>query len=224
MSKLKLCVFILITQIVGCATLSKDQCLLSQWEDIGYQDGLNGHDYVRIEQHQRACSKHGVAVNSDEYHHGYDEGISQYCHSFDHYQSGKEGNVMNARCTDLVYVKTYNSGVSEFCYDTNPYFLGAKGKEYNNVCGSTFSRLYEEGKGLYEYTLAVASLETKIERLHDQMAESHDPEYKANKRSQIRDAKDNLKIAKARVLAEKIKNKDQFSSAEILLDVLDATQ
>lgn len=224
MSNTKLWGLLWVSLLTSCATLNEDQCLLSEWQDIGYQDGLKGHKYVRIEKHQKACAKHGVAVDSAQYKSGYDSGISAYCNTFDHFQSGKNGNLMNPRCSLPDYIRTYNSGITQYCSSTNAYILGANGGKYHNVCGAAFSELYSDGKKLYGYQAKVRGFEEKIERFRELMVASKDAEFKADKKPQIKDLEDNIKITQARMLAEKIKHRDHFSSSELLLDVIGATK
>ena len=44
----------------GCATMSGDECMTSDWSAIGYEDGANVHTTERLAKHRKACAKHGV--------------------------------------------------------------------------------------------------------------------------------------------------------------------
>ena len=44
----------------GCASLSKDECLNADWQDIGVRDGANGQPEEYLIQHSTACAKVGV--------------------------------------------------------------------------------------------------------------------------------------------------------------------
>ena len=52
---------IAIAGLSGCATMSGDECLTSDWNAIGYEDGARGYTADRIGKHRKACAKHGVS-------------------------------------------------------------------------------------------------------------------------------------------------------------------
>ena len=52
----------------GCETMSADQCLVGDWGGRGYQDGLNGLRSDRLDDHAKACAKHGVTPNVSAYY------------------------------------------------------------------------------------------------------------------------------------------------------------
>lgn len=63
----------------ACATLTKSECLTSDWEQIGISDGRAGLPVSRLAEHSDACSKHGVVPDTARYHAGRDRGLSLYC-------------------------------------------------------------------------------------------------------------------------------------------------
>ena len=63
----------------GCATLSESQCVASDWQTVGYADGLKGAQSSQLLKHQNACVKHGVIPERDAYLAGWEEGVRQYC-------------------------------------------------------------------------------------------------------------------------------------------------
>lgn len=65
--------------LAGCATLSKDQCLMGDWYDIGIQDGAEGYSPSRLAQHQEACAEFRVRPDRGAYQAGWDRGIGEYC-------------------------------------------------------------------------------------------------------------------------------------------------
>ncbi len=66
--------------IAGCATLNKSECETGDWRSIGLQDGTLGKESgTRLAAHSKACGKHGVRLDSDEYLSGHSEGLKTYC-------------------------------------------------------------------------------------------------------------------------------------------------
>jgi hypothetical protein len=66
---------------IGCATLSKEECLKGEWRAIGYQDGVKGYDMQRLEKHEKACSDYGVKPEIARYQEGRKVGLAYYCTS-----------------------------------------------------------------------------------------------------------------------------------------------
>ena len=51
----------------GCASMSADECAVSDWNAIGYEDGAQGYTADRLGNHRKACAKHGVAPDLQAY-------------------------------------------------------------------------------------------------------------------------------------------------------------
>lgn len=91
----------LAIMVGGCASgLSKDECHLADWRAIGYEDGVKGWSESRIGEHRKACAKHGVALNFDAYHTGWEEGVSRYCQPGNGYSQGRAGQRYDGICPD----------------------------------------------------------------------------------------------------------------------------
>ena len=69
----------LLASLGGCASLSKDECLSGNWEDIGVRDGANGQPEEYLIQHTTACAKVNVAPDRGAWLHGRDKGLERYC-------------------------------------------------------------------------------------------------------------------------------------------------
>lgn len=75
----------------GCATLSKEECLHSDWRLIGFEDGSRGKSQQRIGEHRSACAEYGVTPDLNLYRQGWDEGIIEFCRPQTGYQQGLKG-------------------------------------------------------------------------------------------------------------------------------------
>lgn len=89
----------------GCATLSKQECLIGDWRAIGYKDGVAGRSAGRIDGHQKACAKAGVSINYKLWEAGRKEGLMQYCTESNALQLGERGVRLNSVCPSHIAPK-----------------------------------------------------------------------------------------------------------------------
>jgi hypothetical protein len=82
----------------GCASLGKEECLNADWRTIGYEDGTRGYPGSRIGTHRKACAKHGVTPNLDQYEEGRLMGLREYCTPRNGYRLGTNGKRVNGVC------------------------------------------------------------------------------------------------------------------------------
>ena len=105
---------IIVALATGCASgLSKDECLLADWYAIGYEDGVQGLSDSHIGKHRKACSKHGVATDFENYQKGWDEGVHRFCRSSNGYRQGRNGREYNGVCPPELepgFLDAYNKG------------------------------------------------------------------------------------------------------------------
>lgn len=97
----------------GCATLSKEECLMANWYDIGYEDGAKGYPTSRIAKHRKACVKHGVHSDLQTYLDGHASGLVVYCTPQNGYQLGLRGGALNTLCqgpSSDGFVRAYYDG------------------------------------------------------------------------------------------------------------------
>ena len=64
----------LLCTLGGCASLSKNECLSANWEDIGIRDGANGRPEEYLIQHSTACAKVNVVPDRGAWLHGHERG------------------------------------------------------------------------------------------------------------------------------------------------------
>lgn len=78
--------------ITGCAGLSKAECQVADWYQIGAKDGANGHDWNRLAAHAKACAKVGVTPDRDTWERGRQAGLHSYCTPANAYRVGSQGS------------------------------------------------------------------------------------------------------------------------------------
>ena len=80
----------------GCASLSKDECLNADWQNIGVRDGANGQPEEYLIQHSTACAKVGVTPDRTRWLAGREQGLERFCTPQRAYQIGEYGGSFDA--------------------------------------------------------------------------------------------------------------------------------
>ena len=62
----------------GCATMSSDECAMSDWTAVGYEDGSRGYTTERFSSHRKACAKHGITADFTAYQSGRNQGLVEF--------------------------------------------------------------------------------------------------------------------------------------------------
>lgn len=97
----------------GCATMSADECLTSDWHAIGFEDGAHGYTADQLGNRRKACAKHGVTPDFEAYQAGRAQGLRQYCQPSRGFSVGSNGGRYNGVCPadlEAEFVDAYNSG------------------------------------------------------------------------------------------------------------------
>ena len=97
----------------GCATMSSDECMTSDWSAIGYEDGSRGYADGHLAKHRKACAKHGVTPDFAAYQSGRDQGLIRFCQPSRGFSVGSNGGQYNGVCcVDLEedFLAGYNAG------------------------------------------------------------------------------------------------------------------
>ena len=95
--------------ISGCASLSESQCIASDWESIGYRDGLAGTQSSQLLKHQNACVKHGIVPERESYLAGWEEGVRQYCLPENGFAAGEGGRQYANVCPEDMQTSFYSA-------------------------------------------------------------------------------------------------------------------
>lgn len=124
----------------GCASMSADECVMSDWHTIGFEDGSKGYTMDRLGQHRKACAKHGVAPDLRAYQSGRDEGLYQFCQPSRGFNLGAGGGQYNGVCGDHSepqFLDAYRSGYHLYNLRTNvnsaTYQINARTQEIETL-------------------------------------------------------------------------------------------
>lgn len=104
---------ILTLALSGCATMSEQECMVSDWRTVGFEDGALGRPPETIGNYRQACAKHGVSPDFESYRSGHTEGVQSFCQPVKGFNYGRSGAAYRGVCpADLEYefVAAYNDG------------------------------------------------------------------------------------------------------------------
>lgn len=82
----------------SCATLTKEQCVMGNWQAIGYNDGVAGYGSERLASHSKACAKASVSPDYLAWERGRQQGLKQYCTPTNAYALGRRGQQLHSVC------------------------------------------------------------------------------------------------------------------------------
>ena len=102
-----------VVGLSGCASMSADECMMSDWSAVGYEDGARGYSSDRFGQHRKACAKHGVSADFQAYQSGREQGLVEFCQPGRAFTYGVNGGRYNGVCSaDLEpeFMDAYNVG------------------------------------------------------------------------------------------------------------------
>ena len=79
----------------GCATtqsLTPQQCQSSNWQEVGYADGIRGRSGAYFGHYADSCTKVGGPMpNRIQWEQGRQQGLKNYCTELNAYKLGREG-------------------------------------------------------------------------------------------------------------------------------------
>lgn len=97
----------------GCATMGKDECLVSDWRSVGYEDGVQGRTADRIGAYRKDCAKHGIRPDLTAYQAGRTEGLTEFCRPDNGFHVGSRGQAYRGVCPNEMadeFVASYRKG------------------------------------------------------------------------------------------------------------------
>lgn len=92
------CAILALLAMQGCASMSPEACVASDWYQVGVADGEKGRVRERIARYQEDCGKAGIVPDVPRYMAGRDEGLRTYCTLPNAIEVGKRGGSYNGVC------------------------------------------------------------------------------------------------------------------------------
>ena len=137
--------------LAGCGGWSKKKCAESNFEDIGYERGVQGLK-SRGNQINTKCLEKEVSINLNSYNKGYQRGLKTYCTDEKAKEIGRLGQKPQSICTSIKHYMTgYDQGLRTFCTIERGAKDGYALKSKLEVClaHSTYLIGYENGIKTY---------------------------------------------------------------------------
>lgn len=100
----------------SCATLSKEQCVMGNWQAIGYNDGVAGYSSERLASHTKACAKANISPDYQAWERGRQQGLKQYCTPSNAYAVGRKGQQLNSVCPSAMLPELRSSYTQGYNY------------------------------------------------------------------------------------------------------------
>jgi len=158
----------------GCASMSGDECMATDWSAVGYEDGSRGYTTERFSKYRRACAKQGVTADFGAYQNGRDQGLVEYCQPGRGYDVGVNGGRYYGVCSvdrEADFLDAYNTGYHLYTLRSNVNransSISAKERELENVAKSMRSKeaaLIDREATTEERVLLLADLKELSER------------------------------------------------------------
>ena len=106
----------------GCASMSEEECAMSDWHTIGFEDGSRGYPAERIGDHRKACAKHGYVPDFAAWEAGRNEGLALYCQPARGFNLGSSGGQYQGVCPadlEAEFLDGYRAGVELYNLRSN---------------------------------------------------------------------------------------------------------
>lgn len=102
-----------VAALSGCASMSADECVSSDWSAVGYEDGSRGYTTERFGSHRKACAKHGITADFQAYQRGRDQGLVEFCQPGRAFSYGVNGGNYSGVCAadmEPEFLEAYHAG------------------------------------------------------------------------------------------------------------------
>jgi hypothetical protein len=146
--------------VSGCASMSSEECIATDWSAVGYEDGARGYTSDRFAKHRNACAKHGVTADFGAYQDGRDQGLLEYCQPGRGFDVGANGGRYYGVCPvneEADFLDAYNVG-------HHLYTLRRNVNQANSAIGSREKELKAVKKAILNAEAELIDRETTTER------------------------------------------------------------
>lgn len=104
---------VLAATLTGCAGMSEQACLSTDWQTVGFEDGVAGRSPATISRYRQSCADYGIAPDLAEYRAGHDAGIQTFCRAGNGFEVGRSGYQYSGVCPaelEPAFLAAYNEG------------------------------------------------------------------------------------------------------------------
>lgn len=103
----------LIGLLVGCATMSPEECAVADWERIGEMDARSGQGMDYFARRASDCAEAGYPADQNAWTRGWDVGITWFCTRNNGFRQGLNGNRYDQICPGRIeqeFLDGYETG------------------------------------------------------------------------------------------------------------------
>ena len=143
----------------GCASMNADQCAMSDWHAVGYEDGSRGYTSDRFGQYRKACAKHSIAPDFQAYQVGRKEGLVEFCQPSRGFNLGAAGGRYNGVC-DVAMEEEF---LDAFRVGSQLYTLRSNVNRVNGEIASREQEMEENLDIIKEKEAALIAADTTVE-------------------------------------------------------------
>ena len=132
---------------VGCATLSKNECLQADWFEIGRRDGRLGKPRSIFQNHYEACLEHSIRADRQAYFEGRKQGLNFYCTEQNGFDQGRRGRSLRYVCPPELepnFLAGYAKGKEVYKYESKIASLKRRLRTIENQIQSKEKQLYSD--------------------------------------------------------------------------------
>ncbi len=121
--------------LLGCSSLTKEECFKLNWRKKGYEDAYTAYPNKTYEDLAQHCSEYGVAADRAAYQRGFQEGTQKFCSLETGRTYGRKGRGSPEICRSVeAFQEGYNRGLEDFCSYRRMHEIGRKGEEFPSAC------------------------------------------------------------------------------------------
>tara|TARA_R110000868_G_scaffold8205_3_gene42511 strand:- start:106744 stop:107610 length:867 start_codon:yes stop_codon:yes gene_type:complete len=153
--------FFALLSLTACVHhLSESECLHTNWQTVGEQDGTQGKPKKDFSGYIADCAKYNLTINTQSYNQGYAQGIKEYCTptqalGLQAGQGGAPVAEIQARETACAAVHLslslkdfdigYNKGITQYCTKAQGQQDAIAGKIASLACATKHITAYTDG-------------------------------------------------------------------------------
>ena len=114
--------FLVGVLLSGCAVMSEEECVYSDWAAVGYEDGADGRSSDRFGDYRRVCADYGITPDFQAWQAGREQGLVEYCQPIRGFQVGQSGGSYNGVCSSNLesdFLAAYRMGAELYGLRSN---------------------------------------------------------------------------------------------------------
>jgi hypothetical protein len=155
--------------------MSQQECLVSDWRTVGFEDGVRGATADSIGRYRKTCAKHGVAPDFEAYQAGRAEGLRSFCQPGNGFDLGARGGSYRGICpADLEpeFVASFQDGRVLYELESGvrsaDQMIASRNRELDDLAKAlrdTEATLIADGTSAEERVLLVLDIKALSERM-----------------------------------------------------------